>query len=107
MGEGDLVLVYHTGSEKAVAGLARVARAHYPDPSQTDPAAVAVDLEPVRRAPTPVPLAAIRAEPACRELALVRIPRLSVMPVPEDAWVALSRRAGLSPGGGAGEREVQ
>ena len=107
---GDPVLVYHTGTEKAVVGLARVARAPYPDPSATAAPSsdgrsgpVAVDLEPVRRASAPVPLAAIRAERACRDLGLVRIPRLSVMPVPQASFTVLARLAGLS----SGERKVQ
>ena len=95
MRKGDLVLVYHTGKEKAVAGLARVASA--PKPDATDPAgkALAVDLVPVAAAATPVTLAAIKADPRCADLALVRIPRLSVMPVAEDAWRALLAAAGL------------
>ncbi len=93
--KGDLVLVYHTGKEKAVAGLARVASA--PKPDATDPAgkALAVDLVPVAAAATPVTLAAIKADPRFADLALVRIPRLSVMPVAEDAWRALLAAAGL------------
>jgi predicted RNA-binding protein with PUA-like domain len=101
MREGDLVLVYHTGSEKAVTGLARVARAAHPDPSASGKSAsgaVAVDLAAVRRAPAPVTLATIRATPACRDLALVRMPRLSVMPVDARAWTAITRLAQL-PGG--------
>lgn len=95
MRKGDLVLVYHTGNEKAVAGLARVASA--PKPDATDPAgkALAVDLVPVAAAATPVTLAAIKADARCADLALVRIPRLSVMPVAEDAWRALLAAAGL------------
>ena len=95
MRKGDLVLVYHTGDEKAVTGLVRVAGA--PKPDATDPAgkALAVDLVPVAAAATPVPLAAIKADPRCADLALVRIPRLSVMPVPEGAWQALVAAAGL------------
>lgn len=95
MRKGDLVLVYHTGKEKVVAGLARVAAA--PKPDATDPTgkALAVDLVPVAAARTPVPLAAIKADVRCADLALVRMPRLSVMPVPADAFAALTTAAGL------------
>lgn len=98
MRKGDLVLVYHTGKEKAVVGLARVASA--PKPDATDPAgkALAVDLAPVAAAATPVPLAAIKADARCADLALVRMPRLSVMPVDEVAWQALRAAAGLPDG---------
>ncbi|MFO0934488.1 MAG: EVE domain-containing protein [Planctomycetota bacterium] len=95
MRRGDLVLVYHTGDEKAVTGLTRVASA--PKPDATDPSgkALAVDLVPVAAAATPVPLAAIKADARCADLALVRIPRLSVMPVPDAAWQALVAAAGF------------
>ncbi len=104
MHEGDPVLVYHSGREKAVVGLARVARDPYPDPTppvtpggEADPARrVAVDFAPVARAATRVPIAAIRAEPACADLALVRVPRLFVMPIPPSAWDAIVRMAGLA-----------
>jgi predicted RNA-binding protein with PUA-like domain len=86
MKQGDRVLIYHTGSEKAVVGLARVARAAYPDPSHDDPKLAVVDLEPDAPLPRPVPLSAIRGEPTLAALPLVRMPRLSVMPVPTDAW---------------------
>ncbi len=57
--------------------------------------AVVVDLVPVAAATSPVPLAAVRAEPRCAPLALVTLPRLSVMPVDADAWKALTKAAGL------------
>lgn len=95
MRKGDLVLVYHTGGEKAVVGLARVASA--PAPDATDPAgkALAVDLVPVAAAASPVALDAIKADARFANLALVRMPRLSVMPVEEPAWQALVAAAGL------------
>ena len=95
MRKGDLVLVYHTGKEKSVAGLARVAAAPKPDPTDGSGKAVAVDLGPVAAAVNPVTLAAIKADPRCAELALVRMPRLSVMPVAETAWTAIVAAAGL------------
>jgi predicted RNA-binding protein with PUA-like domain len=95
MGAGDDVLVYHTGGEKAVVGLARVTAAPHPDPADPKGKRVAIELAPVSAAKTPVPLAAIRAEPRCADLALLRISRLSVMPVPDDAWKAIASAAGL------------
>lgn len=100
MAEGDLVLVYHSGAEKAVVGLAKVAAGPRADPSakpgeQSDPKSVVIDLVPVAAAKTPVPLAWIKAEPACGDLALVRMPRLSVMPVPATTFATLTRQAGL------------
>ncbi|HVG93870.1 MAG TPA: EVE domain-containing protein [Planctomycetota bacterium] len=95
MAAGDAVLVYHTGKEKAVTGLARVAAAPRPDPTDAAGKRVVVDLEAVGPVRTPVALAAIRAEPRCRDLALVRLSRLSVMPVPDEAWSAIASAAGL------------
>jgi predicted RNA-binding protein with PUA-like domain len=96
MSAGDLVLVYHTGKEKAVAGLARVAAAPRPDPADAAGKRVVVDLVPVGPARTPVTLDAVRADPRCADLALVRQTRLSVMPVPDDAWTALVAASGVS-----------
>jgi predicted RNA-binding protein with PUA-like domain len=79
MKPGDEVLFYHTGDDKEVVGVARVSRAAYPDPA--DEAWLAVDLEPVKALPRAVTLQEIKADAAFAELALVRQPRLSVMPI--------------------------
>jgi predicted RNA-binding protein with PUA-like domain len=86
MKEGDRVLIYHTGSEKQIVGLALVTRAAYPDPALNDSKLVVVDLKPDAPLPTPVPLAAIKADPGFADFALVRMGRLSVMPVTADQW---------------------
>ena len=91
MKQGDQVLVYHTGGEKAVVGVAKVTRGAYPDPAGTDPKLVAVDLAPLRPLAVPVTLAAIRKERSLADLALVRHGRLSVMPVPAREWAILLR----------------
>ena len=76
---GDDALIYHTGGEKAVVGVARVTRAAYPDPKTKDPKLLVVDLSPVRKLARPVTLADIKADPEFRESALVRQGRLSVV----------------------------
>jgi len=86
MQPGDEVMIYHTGDEKAVVGTAAVAGSAYPDPKAKDPALVAVDLRAGKRLPRPVPLSEIKAEPAFRDLALVRMPRLSVVPATAAHW---------------------
>lgn len=83
---GDEVLIYHTGRERRIVGLARVARGPYTDPATGDPRHAVVDLVPVRRLAGAVPLATIKADPAAAGWDLVRISRLSVMPVPDDLW---------------------
>jgi predicted RNA-binding protein with PUA-like domain len=99
MKKGDLVLVYHSGQEKAIVGLARVAAGPRPDPKAHDPKLVVIDLEPVTAAKSPVPLAAVKAEASCRDLALVRQSRLSVTPVADASWAFLVARAGLAAPG--------
>ena len=94
MQPGDDVLIYHTGDEKAVVGLARVTAAAYPDPKAKDPKLVVVELKPIKRLKGPVTLAAIKAEPAFQDLALVRMPRLSVVPATAAHWKKLLAMAG-------------
>ena len=89
MKRGDRVLVYHSGEEKAVVGLAEVAAEAYPDPKQKDPKLVVVDLKAAGRLPRPVPLAEIKQEPAFADLALVRIGRLSVAPASAEQFKRL------------------
>src|SRR5712664_1674273 len=78
---GDRVLFYHSGEQKAVVGVAQVAKAPYPDPTANEGQWVAVDIKPVRPLGVPVPLTAIKAEPKLANMLLVRQSRLSVMPV--------------------------
>lgn len=94
MSKGDEVLVYHSGAEKAVVGVARVASAPYEDPERGDSRLVVFDLKPRRALPNPVSLASIKAEPAFRDFALVRMSRLSVMPVPAPLWKRILKMAG-------------
>ncbi len=91
MQAGELVVVYHTGDEKAAVGLARVARAAYPDPRAGQPRLVVVDLEPVRRLPVPVSLADIKASPLFADSPLVRQGRLSVVPLSAEQGRALQQ----------------
>ena len=83
---GDELLVYHTGKERQVVGIARATSAAYPDPAQDDERRAVVDLEPVRRLSKPVTLAAIKADTAFADFDLVRLSRLSVLPVPAALW---------------------
>jgi len=92
-GRGDRVLYYHTGTEKAVVGTARASRAAFPDPADPAGRLFAVDLVPVARLARPVPLAVIRTLKAFAGHPLVRMPRLSVMPVTDAQWAAIERAA--------------
>ncbi|MEX2189416.1 MAG: EVE domain-containing protein [Bacteroidota bacterium] len=86
MKKGDQVLVYHTGNEKSIIGIAEVTSGPYADPKSKDPRLVVVNLKPVRKLANPVSLAAVKAEKVFKDFELVRIPRLSVMPVPTNLW---------------------
>jgi predicted RNA-binding protein with PUA-like domain len=89
MKSGDRVLFYHSGKDKAVVGIAEVAKAAYPDPTAPDPQWVAVDLKPVKGLATPVPLAAIRYDKRLSGLPLIRQSQLSVMPLTKDEFDVL------------------
>ena len=81
---GDSCLVYHSGAEKAIVGLAQATSDGYADPG--DAKLVVFDLKFVRRLAKPVTLAALKADAAFAEFSLVRMPRLSVMPVPAPLY---------------------
>jgi predicted RNA-binding protein with PUA-like domain len=89
IGKGDRIFFYHTGDEKAVVGIARAAGAPYPDPADPTGKLHAVDIEPVKKLKTPVTLAAIKADRVFAAFPLVRIPRLSVMPVSDAEWTRI------------------
>jgi predicted RNA-binding protein with PUA-like domain len=86
MRAGDRVLYYHTGKERAIVGEARVVRGPAPESGSDDPRSVAVQVEPVRRLPQPVTLEQIKDDPALAGWDLIRLPRLSVMPVSAEQW---------------------
>ncbi len=81
--KGDTVVIYHTGSEKRAIGLATVVKGPYADPNQDSEKRVVVDLKPERAFKQPVPLATFKTDSVLRTTELVRISRLSVMPLTE------------------------
>ncbi len=89
--EGDRIFYYHTGDEKAIVGVARAASGPYPDPE--DESLVVVDIVPVAPLSRPVSLSEIKASGRFASFPLVRIPRLSVMPVSDSEWRAIERMA--------------
>jgi predicted RNA-binding protein with PUA-like domain len=89
MKQGDEAFIYHTGKEKAIIGIARVTKSAYPDPKLSDPKQVVVDLEPVAKLANPVALKSVKADRRFMDFALVRLSRLSVMPVNDAQWKAL------------------
>jgi predicted RNA-binding protein with PUA-like domain len=100
---GDRIFYYHTGDEKAVVGIAKALGDAYPDPNDKTGKMSVVDVGPVKQLPRPVTLAEIKADRAFASFPLVRISRLSVMPVSDDEWqrieqMAAKTGAGKQPG---------
>jgi predicted RNA-binding protein with PUA-like domain len=95
MKKGDRAFFYHSGEGKEIVGVAEVTREHYPDPTDKTGAFVVVDLKTDEKLPTPVTLAAIKAEPKLKDMALVKYSRLSVQPVTAEEWKIVCRMAGL------------
>lgn len=83
---GDEALIYHTGKERSIVGIARVTSDPYLDPKAPDSKRVVFDIEPLRRLPNPVTLRQVKDDPSMQGFDLVRIPRLSVMPVSPERW---------------------
>ncbi|MCI0411698.1 EVE domain-containing protein [bacterium] len=86
--KGDTVLIYHTGEEKAIIGLAEITKEAYPDPKQKNERLVVVEIKVLERLKRPITLAEVKARKEFADFALVRLPRLSVMPV-SDAQLKL------------------
>jgi predicted RNA-binding protein with PUA-like domain len=91
---GDRIFYYHTGSEKAVVGVAKAAGDPYVDPKDKTGKQAVVDIVPVKKLPRPVTLAAIKANPSFASFPLVRLARLSVMPVTDEEWDRILGMAG-------------
>jgi predicted RNA-binding protein with PUA-like domain len=93
MKKGDRVFYYHTGNEKAVVGIAKVSVSAYADPKDKSGKLSVVELVPDKKLKRPVTLAEIKAGGRFPDFALVRLPRLSVMPVTEEQWEAIEAMA--------------
>jgi predicted RNA-binding protein with PUA-like domain len=91
--KGDRIFYYHTGDEKAVVGIAKALGDAYPDPDDKTGKQAVVDVAPVEKLGRAVTLAAIKANPAFKNFPLVRISRLSVMPVSDEEWTRIERMA--------------
>ena len=94
MRKGDSIFFYHTGEVKAVVGIAKAASAPYPDPADKSGKLHAIDIAPVKKLKSPVTLAAVKADKAFASFGLVRIARLSVMPVTDDEWSRIEAMSG-------------
>jgi predicted RNA-binding protein with PUA-like domain len=91
--KGDSIFIYHTGDEKAVIGVAKALSEAYPDPAKKDPKLLVIEIEAGAGLPRPVTLAEIKSNPKLKSFDLVRLPRLSVMPVSEEQWKIIESMA--------------
>jgi predicted RNA-binding protein with PUA-like domain len=94
MKRGDRAFFYHSNVGKEIVGVVEVAREAYPDPTAESGDWVCVDMKAVGPMPKPVTLVAIKADPKLADFVLVRLSRLSVMPVSKPHWDRVSRMGG-------------
>ncbi len=94
MKKGDEVFFYHSNEGVEIVGIAKVIKEAYPDPTTDDDRWVAVDLKPVKKLKNPVSLDAIKKEKSLKEMALVRISRLSLQPVSDEEWEIVMKMSG-------------
>ncbi len=92
--KGDLALIYHTGDEKRIVGIAEITSDPYPDPKERDEKLVVVDVRPRKRLEVPVPLERLKGLREFQGHELIRLPRLSVMHVDENRWKKVLQLAG-------------
>ncbi|HMA75554.1 MAG TPA: EVE domain-containing protein [Xanthobacteraceae bacterium] len=98
MKKGDRAFFYHSGEGKEVVGIVEIIRESYPDPTaKPGEPWVAVDVKAVMPFKTPVTLAAARAEPKLKDMALLKLSRLSVQPVTAAEWKIVCHTGGVAP----------
>jgi predicted RNA-binding protein with PUA-like domain len=97
MKKGDRAFFYHSVDEKSIVGVVEVVREAYPDPTaKPGEPWVVVDVRAVAPLPRPVTLADIKAEPHLKDMALVKLSRLSVQPVTADEWKRVCKMGGVA-----------
>jgi predicted RNA-binding protein with PUA-like domain len=94
---GDRAFFYHSGEQKAVVGTVEIVKEYYPDHTDETGKFGMVDVKAGVPVKTPVTLAAIKAEPKLKNLALIKQSRLSVMPVDDTAWKLICGMGGIKP----------
>src|SRR5262245_42527651 len=93
--KGDRIFYYHTGDEKSVVAIATALSDAYPDPAVKGGTASVVDVAPVTKLARPVTRKEIKADRAFATFPLVRISRLSVMPVTDAEWARIEKMSGI------------
>ncbi|MCW3115552.1 MAG: ubiquinol-cytochrome reductase [Segetibacter sp.] len=86
MKKGEEVFFYHSNEGLEIVGIAKVAKEAYQDPTTEDANWVVVDFKPVKKLKKPVTLATIKSDDRLKNIALVRLGRLSVCPITDEEW---------------------
>ena len=94
MRKGEEVFFYHSNEGLEIVGIAKVAREAYPDPTTEESAWVCVDLKPHKKLKNPVSLEQMKKDKRLKDMALIRIGRLSVQPVKDEEWKVVLEMAG-------------
>ena len=94
MNLGDEALIYHTGKQRQIVGIAEIISLPYPDPKLNQPMQVVVDVRALRSLPRPVTLTQIKQDGIFIDFDLIRLPRLSVVPVSAEYWQRMLHLAG-------------
>lgn len=79
-------MVYHSGGESVVLGIASISKEYYQDPTTKDDAWVSVELKAVKALTNGVTLKQIKSEKSLKDIALIKISRLSVMPIRKEEY---------------------
>jgi len=95
MKKGDRAFFYHSNEGKEIVGIAEIIKEHYPDPTDESAKFVCVDIKADKPLKKFVTLAAVKAEPALAEMALLKYSRLSVQPVTDAEWKMICKLGGL------------
>jgi predicted RNA-binding protein with PUA-like domain len=95
MKKGDLAFFYHSGAERRIVGIVEVIRESYPDATDPKGVFVATDVKALSPMPEPVTLAAVKAAPRLKDMALVKYSRLSVQPVTSAEWTTVCKMGGM------------
>ena len=95
MKPGDQAFFYHSNEGKEIVGIAEIIKESYPDPTDKTGKFVCVDIKADQKLPTPVTMAAIKADKKLAAMALVKYSRLSVQPVTADEWKLVCKMGGL------------
>jgi len=94
MKKGDEVFFYHSNEGLNIVGVAKVAKEAYQDPTTEETAWVCVDLKPYKKLKNPVSLEQMKKDKRLKDMALIRIGRLSVQPLKDEEWEVVMEMAG-------------